>query len=42
MEMKFLEILNLLLLQSSVISLKLALNKPLFSIVKASKQMVLG
>lgn len=42
MEMKFLEILNLLLLQSSVILLKLALNKPLFSIVKASKQMVLG
>lgn len=42
MEMKFLEILNLLLLQSSVISLKLALNKPLFNIVKASKQMVLG
>lgn len=42
MEIRFLEILHLLLLQSSIVSLKLALNKALFSIVKASKQLVLG
>lgn len=42
MEIRFLEILNLLLLQSSIVSLKLALNKALFSIVQASKQLVLG
>lgn len=41
MEIRFLEILNLLLLRSSVVSLKLALNEALFSIVKASKQLVL-
>lgn len=40
-EIRFLEILNLLLLRSSVVSLKLALNEALFSIVKASKQLVL-
>lgn len=42
MEIRFLEILNLLLLQSSVVSLKLTLNKALFSIIKASKQLVLS
>lgn len=42
MEIRFLEILNLLLLQSTVISLKLAFNKPLFGMVKASEQLVLG
>lgn len=42
MEIRFWEILNLLLLQSNVVSLKLALNKALFSIIKASEQLVLG
>lgn len=42
MEIQFLEILNLLLLQSNVVSLELVLNKALFSISKASKQVVLG
>lgn len=36
MKIRFLEILNLLLLQSSVVSLKLAFNKALISIVEAA------
>jgi len=42
MEIRFLEILNLLLLKSNAVSLQLALNKALFSMVKASKQLILG
>lgn len=42
MKIRFWEILNLLLLQSSVVSLKLELNKALFSIVKTGKHLVLG